>query len=83
MWCLQGRDLEVPHPHGAIVVLGVLGCLAGGHLDPVEPAVVPLALRDDGVALLGEVVAANVDAGAIWQSWRACRRIRDVAPTEP
>jgi len=62
MWCLQGRHLEVPHPHGAVIVLGVLGCLASGHLDPVEPptdialAVVPLGLADNGVALLDEVV---------------------------
>ena len=34
---LQRRDLKVPHPHGAILVLGVWGCLAGGHLDAVQP----------------------------------------------
>ena len=37
MWCLQGRDLEVPHPYSAVLVLGVLGCLAGGHLHAVWP----------------------------------------------
>jgi len=54
--------------------------IAGGHLDAVEPptdvalAVVRLGLADDGVALLGEVVASDVDAGAVLQARGSGRR---------
>ena len=64
-------DLEVPEPVFTFLVPGDGRGVTCRHLDAVQPPAVVYPQGDPAVAFLGEVVAPDVDPGAVDQARRA------------
>jgi len=65
----QWHQLKVPHPHGAVLMLGVLGCLAAGEpgLNTRSSLSFPQRIQPRGGDEPGDAAAELVAAGAIWR----------------